>query len=385
MQTTDYLYHKQHPEKKSRRRAGGQGAHTPKGPSTRDAVERAMATNIRTFSIVTGTMLLLLFIAIYISRKSWEMRLQEIKTESKKAKVEAGAPPAVKPDLDTGKENAPAQRAARSPLNTDEIRKAVFLAKRGKALADSGQLKEAIKRYRDALDVWPYLTEGWAQIGRLYLDTKQYPRAQIALERAVENEPGSPDILNDLAVAHLYQNRVDKALELFQAATEIDPTFAPSYFNIALCYLSKDNRADAEDMLNQYLRLRPRDPRALKERAYMQASDGDYKAALKTLKKALMEAPEWPPIYFDAAAAAALLGRVEDALKYLDKAEALTSPETVYQVFQQPAFKEIRLSELGRLFEQDIAERAKDKLASVTNAAAPQSVIEPLSSTTPTP
>jgi len=219
-----------------------------------------------------------------------------------------------------------------------------------------------VTRYREALDIWPYLTSVWGQLGRLYLRTRDYPRAQIALEKAVENSPGEAALLNDLGVAYLYQGKIAKARDVFDAAMEVDPQFAPSLFNIALCYINQNDAGNARDHLVRYLREKPSDPRALRELAFLDALEKHYQEAMEGLESALSYAPDWPLLYFDAAAVSALMGRPDQAVNYLEKVEPLTDPATVYRLYQEPAFREIRLTELGKLFEQELAKRARERI-----------------------
>lgn len=385
-----YLYHQQKPEPKSRRLGAGEKVRSshPSPSQQHQAARMAMISNLKTTGIVGACMVLLLFISMYIARTTWEIKNDRLVSQPQSTSglinpVEKVFSQSLLNERDDSRETSPAP--SRKQLDTDSIRQAVFLSQRAEVLSRAGKHEEAIERYREALKIWPYLTKGWSEIGRIYLDLKDFPKAQIALERAIQNDPSSPDILNDLGVAHLFQNNVAEALDLFEAVTEIDPSYAPSYFNIALCHLASNAQEDAIQSLQYYMRLRPDDPRALKELAFMYANDQRYGDALNSLQLALTHAPEWPPLYFDAAATAALMGRVEESLRYLDKAEILTTPSIVYQIYKQPAFNDIRLSELGKIFEKEIADRARQRMLT-PGALTPELeniITEPLSSSTP--
>ena len=88
--------------------------------------------------------------------------------------------------------------------------------------------------------------------------------------------------------------------------------------------------------------------------------------------------PDWPGLYFDAAAAAMLANRTDEAFSYLERAEVLTSARVVYQVYREPAFKQVRDTERGKVYEQSLTERAKQpptgaaKKATWVNSRAPQ-------------
>ncbi len=197
--------------------------------------------------------------------------------------------------------------------------------------------------------------------GRTYLETRAFDHAEIALGRTAVADPGNLAWVNDLGVAFLHQHRIDCALEIFEAVIDLNPHYAPAHFHRALCYLSRKDEAEAEQALDTFLRLQPNDARALQERAYLQASRGEYRESLESLQRAMSAAPDWAPLYIDAAAAAALWGRVDQAIRYLHAVEAVTSPNAVYRMVQQPAFRDLRHSDAGQEFKRRLAERAREK------------------------
>ena len=196
--------------------------------------------------------------------------------------------------------------------------------------------------------------------GRTYLEIRAFDRPEIAPERAAA-DPDNLAWVNDLGVAFLHQHRIDCALEIFEAVIDLNPHYAPAHFHRALCYLSRKEEAEAEQALDTFLRLQPNDARALQERAYLQASRGEYRESLESLQRAMSAAPDWAPLYIDAAAAAALWGRVDQAIRYLHAVEAVTSPAAVYRMVQQPAFRDLRHSDAGQEFKRRLAERAREK------------------------
>ncbi|MBU0678107.1 MAG: tetratricopeptide repeat protein [Verrucomicrobia bacterium] len=376
-----YLYHKQTPQRRNRFSRKALPPRAVRQDRAPDPARKVLLSNIRTAVIVAICMFAVLFAAVYIAKRSWDVRQQEASKRRPTVLTEARGVTVVPMDGEHDEKPGAINRAMRKQLDTEAIRKAVFLAKRAQNLAETGAYDDAIAKYREALEVWPYLTEGWAEIGKLYLYKREFLKAQIALQRAVESDPGAPQTLNDLAVSHLYQAHIDKAMELLQAVIDIDPQYAPPLFNMALCHLARDQRVEARDFLRQFLRLKPGDARALKELAFLDASDGDYRQALTHLKEGIEDSPEWSPLYFDAAAAAALMGDSEEAISLLEKAETLTSPRIAYQMYQQPAFRQIRMIELGKLFEKRLAERAREKAEEeLDRKHSEMAVTEPISS-----
>lgn len=386
---THHLYHKE--KRGIRPRARPVSATTEQEPEferdnhTNPAMAYMMA-NVRKTGWAVGGMIVVLILSTLVVRIFWSIT-DKPNTQTQFAPEKPAAKPirAVASTGDVGQAKTPASQmpASQTPtadINTEALRRAVFLSKHGESLEQNGQIDEAIKRYREALDIWPYLTSVWNQLGRVYLRQRNYPRAQIALEKAVENNPGQAALLNDLGVAYLYQGKIKQARDVFDAAMEVDPGYAPSVFNLALCHIHSNEAGPARDQLVRYLRLQPNDARALRELAFLDALEKRYREAMDGLQKALANAAEWPLLYFDAAAVSALMGRPDQAVNYLEKVEPLTDPATVYRLYQEPAFREIRLTELGKLFEVELAKRARERADEVAPAATLQVTSEPISS-----
>ena len=384
-----HLYHKEKPAPRKRERPVE--IQDPEAPAASASDHRSnpamqiMMANVRRFGLVTAGMVLMLVVSVMILRMIWSFRdrrdaRRQTTEQADPTTVPGRTPKATDPMDQAGK--LIETKGAAVDLNTEAIRRAVFLAKHGEAFEKNGKYDDAVARYREALDIWPYLTSVWSQLGRLYLRMRDYPRAQIALEKAVENNPGEAELLNDLGVSYLYQGKADKARPLFDAAIEIDPQYAPSLFNIALCHISKNDRGQARDSMVRYLQLTPDDPRALREVAFLDALESRYEDAMDALEKALARSADWPLLYFDAAAVSALMGRPDQAVRYLEKVEPLTDPATVYQLYQEPAFREIRLTELGKMFEQELAKRARERVAEKAEQVEVHAPTEPIYSST---
>ncbi|MCO5062535.1 MAG: tetratricopeptide repeat protein [Kiritimatiellae bacterium] len=388
------LYHKERPATRSRMESRLKAPPSSSTPPLSAQPEhrpgkQLLFQHVRTLALVLVGMFALLVLSMAALRGIWAAKDRELRASVKNvaptetAQGTNASPAATPADSPTTAVGVASQVAP--SLDTERIRRADFLAKHAKALEESGLLTDAIARYREALEVWPNLNTAWAQLGRAYLKMREFAKAQVALEKAVQAMPNSAELMNDLGASLLYQGQIAPATRLFDAAAEIDPDYALSHFNLALCRLAMNDRAGARTSLQAYLRMKPTDARALREMAYLDALETQYEAAMTSLQKALKEAPDWALLYFDAAAVSALMGRLEQAILYLQKAEPLSSPRAVYQIYREPAFREIHLTELGKEFEHDLANRAR----ALMTAEIPQEELhptsEPLLSTDPAP
>ncbi|MFH0909716.1 MAG: tetratricopeptide repeat protein [bacterium] len=349
---------------------------------------QALLISLRRFVIAAGIMVVFLLVVIKgletmdqrYDRK-FVPKLDE-KVASEKDVLPAHAPSQA--ETAVAKSEQKTVKHAAEPDN-DAMRKAAFLARRGKDLEAAGSFDEAIARYHESLDTWPYQPQVWAQLGRLHLRTGDYLKAQSALERAALDNPTAPQVLNDLGVAYLQRGNVDEAIKRFGAYVEYDPSFAPSYFNLSLCYLAKRNLSKAREAIARYLELKPEDPRALRQAAFIDASTNDLTTAMGEIEKAIALSPDWALLYLDAAATSALMGRTNETLTYLAQAESKTAPGIIHRFFQEPAFDGIRASGAGMDFEKAILARARTASSSTDTVDTAQAQSEPISSVSATP
>lgn len=366
-----YLFHVQKPERAQPGPASAEGAEGPDGPRR----QPAQGINLRMLGTTVAGMALFLIIALYASVKTWQMK------ESRAVRGLSGAAPgsSSRGRSAGGYRSGSATNAlVLSTSDEEAVRQAQILARQADALAASGSAAKAAALYEQALRTWPFLTEARVNLGRLCLRTRDFGKAQTALQRAFEDNPALPGLANDLGAAHFHLKNFARAAKLFEAAVLADPTFAAGYFNLTLCHLATSDRERAREALDEYLRLKPNDPLGLKEKAVLRAAEGDYAGALDLLGTALKQAPNLPPLLFDAAATAALMGNTVDAIMYLKKAQAVTSPLAVYLVYQQPAFGEVRASEPGKMYQKFLADDARKEVGRGTADLQAQITVEPI-------
>jgi tetratricopeptide (TPR) repeat protein len=382
-----YLYHEQELSDLPRAKRNYASPKKPRRDSNNNMGKRYFLANMRTLALVLIGMGILLGIAWIVSGQPFNYKIAKARKQVRKqvTAIDTTMDPdilALEQALTGG--GLPEPKKAETSIdivNTDAIRKALWHARLAREALQEGKstifendsqiikdskravqkkkYDQAVTHYKDALNLAPYLFKVWAELGSVYLDMEDYRRAQIALERAVQGDPSQPAVLSKLGLTYLYLDYVPKALEFFETAQEIDPTYAKTRYYSALCYIRLKDHAQARTALEDYLKLESNDPQALKEWAYLLAREGNLTGALDSIKKALSESPDSGDLYFEAAALSALLGRVDDAIRYLEKGEAFTNPARAYKVYQQPAFNKIRSSELGKIYEKELVDRTR--------------------------
>lgn len=343
----EYLYHLQKSD----------SAPTGKIPRRENPREPHVSshTGLHTFLLVLASMGLFLLVVLFISKKTWQMK------ESARTRDIHSGGAVTEQAVDLGKKRLETEEllAGVTRSDSDLTNEATLLARRGDLLQAAGQALQAAEMYAEALKIWPDLNSVRGELGRLHLRQRAYGKALIVLQAAVGNEPDSPALLNDLAVAFFYQNRIPKALELLDAVIQYDPNFAPAHFNRALCFLIQSDQAAAREALDRYLVLAPGDAKALKEKAFLEASQQRYPEAYAIQLSALNKTPDWVPLVLDAAAVSALMGEPERAWSHLEHAAAKAPPAVVLRSFRGSAFEAIRKTEAGQAFEKRLDEQAR--------------------------
>ncbi len=79
----------------------------------------------------------------------------------------------------------------------------------------------------------------------------------VYYERALEVQPGDPAVMTDLAIAYFYSGQWSKAVETIESAMEVDPEFAPAYYNAMIFYDSVGDTVSSTSNAVRYLELDP--------------------------------------------------------------------------------------------------------------------------------
>lgn len=123
----------------------------------------------------------------------------------------------------------------------------------------------------------PKDSDALLRLANLSFDVENWSLCVDMYERYLELQPASPDLLSDMGVCYRGIGQLDKAIELFRRAQQMDPSHWPSRFNEAVV-LGIDRRDfDAADSVIEDLRaLQPDNPQVerLAEEIARQRSGG---------------------------------------------------------------------------------------------------------------
>jgi cytochrome c-type biogenesis protein CcmH/NrfG len=104
----------------------------------------------------------------------------------------------------------------------------------------------------------PTNLNAWTELGNVYFDTNNFPKAIRAYEKSIELSPNNANVLTDLGVMYRRNGQTNKALEAFDRAIAVSPSHEQSRFNkgIVLRYDLND-RDGAVKAWEELLKINP--------------------------------------------------------------------------------------------------------------------------------
>ena len=147
------------------------------------------------------------------------------------------------------------------------------------------ELSHGADEARKAIALAPDEPDGYRALGRIHLARAEYDQAQNTLKRAIEINPSDANALAVWGAAKSFSGQIAEAIDSLELALKLDPTLEPNYvFDLAVAY---------------YLARKHED-------------------ALRIAERGLARYPDFPMFNVPAAAAAAQLGRKEQAARYVE-------------------------------------------------------------------
>lgn len=172
------------------------------------------------------------------------------------------------------------------PLSAEEhIKLGSIYDSQGKIALARDQFREAVRQ--DAKSI-----RGWSLLGDVSYKMKEYGEAEKAYRKAIDLDPKSGDLLNNLAWVYVEQGRdLDTAMELLTTAMELAPEHRPYYLDTRGVTLLKQGKLqEAIAALKEATETIPRGQPAFLVEAYghlaaAYQSNGDEVAAKEASTK----------------------------------------------------------------------------------------------------
>jgi len=141
-----------------------------------------------------------------------------------------------------GGDDEKGKRLAEEMISIDEIQGRLIFAW---ALRRTGAEDHAIKQYEKILELDPENGSAYNSLGYVYLNRKDFVRAESFFRRCLEISPHSPNPHDCLGDYYLERGLVDDAITNFQKAIDLDPRFSESRFKLARTLATKKMNNEA--------------------------------------------------------------------------------------------------------------------------------------------
>jgi TolB-like protein/Flp pilus assembly protein TadD len=188
-------------------------------------------------------------------------------------------------------------------------------------------LNQALAASQKALELDPELAEAHSSRGIVLTQINQYKEAEKEFEIAIQLNPKLFVAYYQGGRTYRVQGKHEQALSFFKKAAEVRPEDYESAIFVATAYgdlnmkneMKKANQR-AIVLVRNHLDLYPDDARAYYLGAIILIEEDVRQEALKWLEKAIAIAPNETKVLYNAACIYSLLGMVDMALDYFEKA-----------------------------------------------------------------
>jgi len=161
------------------------------------------------------------------------------------------------------------------------------------AKVGQGQWPQAIKFADDQLRQAPDRDDYRLALAKIYFRAGKYTECANEYQKLIAKNPKSSDLYVRLGEAKVAGGDSKGGVEAFKKAKEIDPADAVPSLSLALLYDSQGRHEEARKSYEDALKIRPDDPTALNNLAYLKADDGvDLDQALAFAQRAQDKLPK---------------------------------------------------------------------------------------------
>jgi tetratricopeptide (TPR) repeat protein len=122
---------------------------------------------------------------------------------------------------------------------------------------DPETMAEAEVLYRRAIELDPWLTIAYTNLGNICFRRQDISRAEELYREALRIDQRQPEAQYNLGYVMLESGKADEAIPLFQGAIAADPAFADAYFNLAMAYEQTGRAKEARPYWARYVELEP--------------------------------------------------------------------------------------------------------------------------------
>ena len=209
----------------------------------------------------------------------------------------------------------------------------------------SGDYQTALAMFQEILAENPTVTTAYLGIGDVYLDLKDYDKAEPAYERAAKLEPRNFDAQFGHGLALQMLNRFVEAVRAYHRALTIDPESVKTNLNLAITYLQMNEAPAAVTFAEKAVQLEPGNGSARANLGAAYEKVGRNKDAIEQYMAAMELVENTPPLMMN------LINVLAAEKRYLEAAntaENLVKIEPTANAYERMGWCYFRLSEFDK-------------------------------------
>lgn len=179
------------------------------------------------------------------------------------------------------------------------------------------------KDLRKAIELEPGFIDAWVALAGLHLAQKDYDKAKITLDRALQTIPGHPMLLFQRGVTYDMTGKSDEANKVYRSILNKYPDHVPTLNKLALNLADNNNLQEAKQLAERAYKLAEREPTAKDSYGWILLRSGDTKTALPLLEEAIKDMPTDGVANYHLGAAYLKIGKTAQGRQLLSKALSL--------------------------------------------------------------
>jgi Flp pilus assembly protein TadD len=190
----------------------------------------------------------------------------------------------------------------------------------GGALADHGQIDEAIDQYRQALEINSDDLEGHNNLGNALAGRDRLDEAIDHYRKALDINPGAAEPHYNLGLALAGRGAVDEAITQYRKAVEIKPDYLAAHYKLGVTLADRGEVDEAIDQYRQALDINPDDAEVHNNLGNALAGRGEVDEAIEQYRRALEIKPDDAEVHNNLGSALARRGEVDEAIGHFREA-----------------------------------------------------------------
>jgi tetratricopeptide (TPR) repeat protein len=173
---------------------------------------------------------------------------------------------------------------------------------------------EAIRAFKQAVQIKPDYSEAYNGLGDAYLYSGKHQDAITAYTQAIRINPNFAEAYNGLGVAYSETYQPEEAIKALKQAIRLQPNSPTNFFFAGLAYKRLGKRKEAIDALRETIRLNPKFVDAYDSLGEIYFNAKEYDAAVEVFRTLVQLKPDSVPAHSHLANSLFNLGRKQDAI-----------------------------------------------------------------------